>query len=234
MTTNRKKKKALPKNWVILDVDQLVNANWNYKDDDGQRTEMLMEALGNNLKRNGQIENILVRLLDTGFYEVVNGNHRLMAAKKIKGMDSLVCYNLGKISQRDAARIAVETNETKFPSDRIKLGKLISEISEEADSLDLSETMPFTDAELVDLQNLSAFDFDENELELKDEEVPEESATDKDGGGAAAISKPIVIDADPELKKRWQDWLFLVLEKESDADEARALQLLLDGQKKEW
>jgi ParB-like chromosome segregation protein Spo0J len=61
--------------FVDIPLDLLVPADWNYKTDDEYR----QEKLKNNIKRNGQVENIIVRLLSTGFYEIVNGNHRYQA-----------------------------------------------------------------------------------------------------------------------------------------------------------
>ena len=60
------------KGFIDIEVKQLVKADWNYK----QENEIQTENLINNFKRNGQIENIIIRELDSGFFEVVNGNHR--------------------------------------------------------------------------------------------------------------------------------------------------------------
>lgn len=46
-------------NYIELPINKLLKADWNYKVDN----EALLEKLKNNLKRNGQIENIIVRLL---------------------------------------------------------------------------------------------------------------------------------------------------------------------------
>jgi ParB-like chromosome segregation protein Spo0J len=48
-----------------LNISQLVKADWNYKVDN----EALAEKLANNIKRNGQIENIIVRELDKEEYK---------------------------------------------------------------------------------------------------------------------------------------------------------------------
>ena len=50
------------KNFHSLPIDKLVEASWNYKDDD----EVLQEKLAENIKRNKQIENIIVRELEIG------------------------------------------------------------------------------------------------------------------------------------------------------------------------
>ncbi|GAB1371190.1 hypothetical protein MASR1M45_12520 [Candidatus Kapaibacterium sp.] len=62
-------------NYKIFPREILIKASWNYKEED----EFTTNKLVNNMKKNGQIENIHVRKLQTGYYEVVNGNHRLDA-----------------------------------------------------------------------------------------------------------------------------------------------------------
>ena len=99
----------MKKGWTDIQISKLVKANWNYKEENEKQTDKLL----NNFKRNGQIENILIRELDTGFYEVVNGNHRLDVMKILK-LKKAHAYNFGKISLAEAQRIAIETNETKF------------------------------------------------------------------------------------------------------------------------
>lgn len=139
--------------YVEVPIDQLVKANWNYKEED----ESLSQKLEANIKRNGQIENILVRLLDTGYYEVVNGNHRVDVLKKL-GHESVMTYNFGAISQRTAQRIAIETNETKFKTNLISLSELIKDILEEVDADDLVLTLPYSASELDNLLSITDYD----------------------------------------------------------------------------
>lgn len=136
--------------YIEINIDKLVKANWNYKEDDEVKRTQLTE----NIKRNGQVENILIRELESGFYEVLNGNHRLDVFIDLN-YDKVICYNFGKISLAQAQRIAIETNETKFPSNPEKLAKLIEEIMSEFDFEDLKTTLPFTDDEFRDMEALA-------------------------------------------------------------------------------
>lgn len=120
-----------------IQIDRLVKAGWNYK----TNNEELAEKLANNIKRNGQIENIIIRELQTGFYEVVNGNHRLDVLKSI-GYSDVYCYNLGFITENQAKRIAIETNETKFSTDKGLLDDILKELQTDFDIDDLISTMP--------------------------------------------------------------------------------------------
>lgn len=131
----------MDKGFQSVTIDRLVKADWNYKEDN----EVLLEKLVNNIKRNGQIENIIIRELDTGFLEVVNGNHRLDALKVI-GAEEVYCFNLGTISESQAKRIAVETNETRFNSNQDNLASILLELVDDFDIDDLLETMPFDES----------------------------------------------------------------------------------------
>ncbi len=145
------------KGWMKVPTEKLVLADWNYK----TNNEELEKKLAENIKRNGQIENIIVRELDTGYLETCNGNHRVKVMREL-GTPEVYCYNLGKISDAQARRIAVETNETKFETDNIRLAEIIKEITEEFVDLDeLSKTMPYTHEEIDNFNKLLTFDWEQ-------------------------------------------------------------------------
>lgn len=140
----------------LLDIEKCVKADWNYKNED----EALTEKLISNMKRNGQIENILVRVLDTGFFEVVNGNHRLECMVRL-GAKKVIAYNLGKISGEEARRIAIETNETKYQTDPIKLAQLIDELSKTYNLDDLVQSLPYSQQEIENFINMHNHSLDD-------------------------------------------------------------------------
>jgi hypothetical protein len=131
------------KKYKSLDIAKLVKAPWNYKEEDSKLSEKLIA----NIKRNGQVENLIVRKLDTGCYEIVNGNHRYDALVAV-GAKKAIVHDLGVISEVEAKRIAIETNETKFSTDKTKLSDLIDEIVKEFDMEDVLSSMPFTQDEI--------------------------------------------------------------------------------------
>lgn len=144
--------------WVDIKLSQLVKADWNYKTEDEEQSRKLK----NNIERNGVIENILVRRLDNGSYEVVNGNHRLDVMNSLK-MKECHAYNLGEISKEKAIRVAIETNETRFGADGIKLSHLIDEISDNVGLQELEKSMPFTADEMQNMLDLLHFDWEVEE-----------------------------------------------------------------------
>ncbi len=142
--------------YKIFPIDLLVRADWNYKTDD----EVKSQKLRNNIKRIGQVENIQVRKLETGYYEVINGNHRLDNLIEL-GKAFVVAYDHGNISLSEAKRIAIETNETRFESDHLKLAELFSDIKLDFDIPDLVDTMPFDEIEIENFQNLLDFNWEQ-------------------------------------------------------------------------
>ena len=132
------------KKWLELDRKKLVKAPWNYKEDD----EWKAEKLTANIKKNGQVVNVIVRPIGRkGLYEVVNGNHRLDSFDEL-GFKTIVCFNAGRISLNAAKRLAVETNETSFDPDVEKLDAIVRDLVTEFPIEELEVTMPYTDEEL--------------------------------------------------------------------------------------
>lgn len=142
--------------YQVIEMNKLVPADWNYKGED----EEIGQKLANNLKRNGQVENIIVRELDTGAFEVVNGNHRYFAMRSLNS-EKIVAFNLGKVSTDEAIRLAIETNETKFPTDNVKLGSLMSGLVGEFGLSDLASTMPYNDKTIELMTQLPNFSWDD-------------------------------------------------------------------------
>lgn len=146
----------MKKGFCDVDVEKLVPAAWNYKENDDLKQAKLVE----NIKRNGQVENVIVRELDTGFFEVVNGNHRLKAFVEI-GFEKVHVFNTGVISDAAARRLAIETNETRFETNTVKLAELIAEVAAEFPVADLEITMPYSADELNNMNQLLDFDWND-------------------------------------------------------------------------
>jgi len=170
--------------FVELPLTKLIKADWNYKTEDSEKQEKLKE----NIKRNGQIENIIVREVDDDKFEVVNGNHRLDVLSDLN-YKKVHCYNLGKINKAQAIRIAIETNETKFESDSIALAERIKEISKHFNDLPL--TMPYTEQEIENFKTLTDFDWNQYDTEHID------TLSDTE------FNKTITLKITDETYKRW-------------------------------
>jgi hypothetical protein len=180
-------KKRYNLGFVEIKIIELVKADWNYKTEDLAKQEKLKE----NIKRNGQIENIIVRELETGYFEVVNGNHRLSVLKDLNHQ-KVYCYNLGKITQPQAIRIAIETNETKFDTDSITLAERVKELTEEFDLKDLVSTLPYSETEIDNFSKLTDFNWDQ---------YIEEDLSDTFSD--VEFDKTITVKVTNETYKRW-------------------------------
>lgn len=164
------------KNYKIFPIDILRKAPWNYKEED----EYKSVKLKNNIERIGQVENIQVRELEDGFYEVVNGNHRLEDMLAL-GKKWVMAYDHGQISREEAKRIAIETNETRFPHDIGALAGILKELDEHFGTEDLEVTMPYTPDEFQDLIDIPNFDFTQYDNRLTPDELDEKKAKGNDG-----------------------------------------------------
>ena len=96
------------KGFIDIDINLLKNADWNYK----KTTDSIQKKIKKSLSEYGYIENIIVRDLNNGFYEVINGNHRLKALKELD-TKTIHCYNLGIINDSTAKKIGYSLNEIK-------------------------------------------------------------------------------------------------------------------------
>jgi len=139
--------------YKLFPLELLVKADWNYKGEDEAASKKLRE----NIKRNGQTETIHVRLLHTGYYEVINGNHRVdeMAGLERK---SVLAYDHGQITQEEAIRRCLETNEKWFDTDSVKLGNLMKQLTDTTEINDLISTMPFAEEEIHNFIKLAELD----------------------------------------------------------------------------
>ena len=153
-------------NYKKIKLNKLKKAPWNYKVEDTE----LLEKLKKNIQKNGFIQNLIVRELDNNIYEVVNGNHRLDILIKLN-YEKAVCFNLGKISEILAKKIAIETNETRFDSNISKLAEIIDDLKNEYPELE--ETLPFTKLDLTNLDNI--YNYSEDVYNLEDDEYEEET-----------------------------------------------------------
>lgn len=184
-------KLAALERFKLIPIDKCVKAVWNYKNEDESLTEKLIE----NIKRNGQIENILVRELDTGFYEVVNGNHRLECMLRL-GAKKVVAYDLGKMTEAQAQRIALETNETKYQNDPLKLAGIVAELGKQFSIEDLLQTMPYSQQEIENYIKMNSFDI------TTIQPVDEESSTGQEDKKGKVLS----FQCEEALVVAWEEW----------------------------
>lgn len=143
------------KNWKKVALKDLVEAPWNYKTDD----ESIDLKLEENIKRNGVVQNLIVRDLEDGRYEVVNGNHRFRVLQKLNTKE-VMAYHLGNVPLEYAKRVALETNETSYKNDQTKLAELLVDLEKSFGTEDLLVSVPFELTDLEGMKKMLEFDFD--------------------------------------------------------------------------
>ena len=189
----KKKKKvdllASLENYKLVEVSRLRKAKWNFKVED----EAQAVKLANNIRRNKQLVNIIVRELPNNNLEVVDGNHRVDTFKEL-GIKEVVAYNLGPVSIIEAKRLSVEINETRFAADQTRLGKLTKELVAKIGMDDLKQTLPFTSKQMT--QHMSTAADGVADLKKQVTQKPDNSSailtlklTDKDQAMWAMICK---------------------------------------------
>lgn len=173
--------------WCDIPADRIIAAPWNYKGED----ERLSTQLRGNLLRSGQVESVIVRVHPTkrGHYEMVNGNHRLPEFKAA-GIKTVHAFNLGKVTQEEAARVAIETNDTRFQNDPVKLAGLLDQLGKAYDHADLHATLPFTTSELDNYAAILTFDW---------------SQYDKTGPAPATKPEVLSFTMDTALGELWKE-----------------------------
>lgn len=195
-TEQQSAKDLIERGFVRLALSRMVKADWNYKTDD----DALSQKLTANLKRNGQLENLVVRELPTGFCEIVNGNHRfdvLSALAKETGEEEVMCYNLGAIGTAAAQRIAIELNETRFQSDTLLLAERLREIALEFTAEELALTTPYSAEEIERAMKLNEFDWQQFERLAEEQK--------KEGAEIDTLS-PVCFTLTPVQAESWREW----------------------------
>jgi len=192
-----KKLKSLPKGIQKIPLVDLILASWNYKK---FNDPVLQKKLVANIKKNGQIENLITYENDKGLLIICNGNHRYLAMQEL-GFELVDCYHLGKLTDAQAKRIAIETNETKFATDKTKLAILVDEILNTDDFTDFADTNPFDDKEMEKLAAMLKDDELEDDETISDK--PQKSKTTVSAGGEAYTL--LKLELTPKLADRFNN-----------------------------
>lgn len=168
-TKSQLKKQGIPQdeidyliNFMIIPIDKLTKDDWNYKTQDKFKSEKLKKGL----QILGQVENIHVRQLPTGLFAVVNGEHRFDQLMDL-GRKSVMAYNHGNISQEEAIKRAIMTNETRFDNDQMKLASLISDLHDNFDPEDLLG-IPFSQDEIDSFMDLADMSINQTKSQPQD------------------------------------------------------------------
>jgi len=193
-----------------LEINKLMKADWNYKTDG---TEEQITKLMNSIEYDNSAGVLAVRKVRNK-YEVIDGNHRLEALKRLKWKEVQV-ENFGDLPKSKAIILSRRRNHVWFDDDLVSFGTLLKEDVLPDIGLDeLKTILPDTSEEIENLLNFNKFDW------------TEPIQVDK---GNNSSSKNLILQLGEDVFQMWQDWL-----KESGAkNESEAFCLLLKERNEE-
>jgi hypothetical protein len=199
-----------------MNVDNLVKAEWNYKTDG---TEEQINKLIKSIKYDDSAGILAVRKLNDK-YEVIDGNHRLEALKRI-GWQQIQVENFGDIPKSKAIIIARRRNHVWFDDDLKAFSDLIkNDVLPDIDTDTLKDILPDTPDEIDNLVNFGNFDW---------EEPTQKDPKESDG------TKTLTIKIDEQVYQMWQDWVKWCAEQTDYKNDAEAFEYLIveakNGQK---
>jgi len=169
MASLKELRETLEQHYLLVPIERLRKAPWNFKEDDAAKAAKLVE----NVRCNGQIKNCNVRRLGDGeygvdrrvatgdgTYEIIDGNHRLDAYKTL-GMTHAICYDHGSITKGQGIVLAHSVVEF-FEIDRVTQAQTLATLFEEEPEVDFSaiaEVAPFTLLELTSVSEILSNDW---------------------------------------------------------------------------
>ena len=113
-------------------ITELKPNEWNpkLKLEEDLDVQQQYEEVVKSIKNHGLVEPILVRSArdkkELGYYEIINGYHRFLACQELK-FDEVIVNDLGEVSDQEAKKLTIVTEEIKIPIDQVKLSQLLKE-----------------------------------------------------------------------------------------------------------
>jgi len=147
-----------------IKIEELKPNKWNpkLKIEEDPDVQQQYEEVVKSIKTFGLVDPIMVRSENEkgeklGYYEIINGYHRFLACQELK-MKEVIINDLGKISDLDARKLTIVTEEVKIPIDQVKLSELLKEMSDGIDIEKLVDGLPYS-KELIE-SKIELLDFD--------------------------------------------------------------------------
>lgn len=119
--------------------------------------------LEKSIKRFGMFKPVVVRELEGGVFQIIGGEHRAAAAKRL-GMKQISTVNLGRIDDNRAKEIGLLDNSRYGSDDTLQLAELLEGLGTIEE---LSSYMPYAEADLASI-------FSSVNIELDDLDIPDE------------------------------------------------------------
>lgn len=186
-----------PEKLKTVPIEDVRANTWNPKEKDHKKLDDVVRSIEMYGFR------LPVRVRQNEGYEIIDGEQRYQAAKRI-GMKEILIYDEGEISDEDAKNDTLWW-QVQVPFDDIPLAGLVTELA------DLNLELPYSADEIANFKELAGFSF-EDYNEDRPNEDNEDPHTLKIKLSAEQFK--IVNEALDRIKK------------EADCEDARALELL--------
>lgn len=163
-------------NNLVVDIERVKPNGYNpkifYKDNPANLAEF--EKIKRSIEVAGQIQPVLVRELEDGTYEIINGFHRYSAMTEL-GYKQIEIKNLGKLDFETAVSRALLTEDTKVPIDNLELAGLMKKVvTEEKPAEYWAKLLPYTPEVIKQKIELVDFDFAQYDEAGTDGKIPED------------------------------------------------------------
>lgn len=150
-------------------VEEIGLNDWNPKKEDKKNFEKVKKSL----ETNGFASPLLVREKD-GKYEIIDGQHRFLAAKEL-GYKEVYVYNAGDVSDEEAKAMTLWM-QTQIPFAEDLLAPLVLELN----SLDIE--LPYTDIEIESFREKIEVDTADEVEEVDDVAINEKAEAKSEYG----------------------------------------------------
>ena len=151
----------------MVDVEQISPNAFNPKLDveENSDNKERYEQVKKSIRVGGLDDALLVRQIEDGKYELIDGFHRWKACQEL-GYKKIIINNLGEISTEEAKQRLLRRENARIPIDPIKEAELIRDLANDFTIEEMTELLPYS-TEI--LQNkLDLLDFDWNSFESKE------------------------------------------------------------------
>lgn len=152
-----------------IPLSKLRTAPWNYKEADSALAQRLAAGIQRHQQQGrgtGQLETMVVRSIEGGLYEVVDGNHRLELLGILKRKTASV-INVGNIPLIEAKRIGAELNEVGWKARHDKLAVIFAGLVKTYGRREIIATAPFAPGLVDDFVLLAQHSWADSESKYK-------------------------------------------------------------------
>lgn len=139
-------------NVIGIPLSELREASWNPNVMNHGMTRLLRSSI----YRNGLVENLVVRLMDDGIYQVLSGNQRLKVLRDM-GFTSVPCCVV-ELSDAEAMLLAQALNQVHGEDDPGLRAELMRNVLKSIDEKDVLRVLPESSASLAAITSVGRQD----------------------------------------------------------------------------